>query len=50
MVLGLSFFSLGLCKKVLIVDIILFWVVLGFNNVEDLSFIEVWVGVLSYVF
>ena len=48
--LGLSLFSLGLCKKVLIADTISPWVALGFNNAEDLSFIEAWVGALSYAF
>ena len=50
MALGLSLFSLGLCKKVLIADTISPWVALGFNNAEDLSFIEAWVGALSYAF
>ena len=50
MALGLSLFSLGLCKKVLIADTISPWVALGFNNAEDLSFIEAWVGALIYGF
>nr|WP_293140808.1 hypothetical protein [Okeania sp. SIO3I5] len=47
MALGLSLFSLGLCKKVLIVDTILPWVALAFNNASEFSFIEAWVGALS---
>ncbi|NEO53250.1 MAG: MBOAT family protein [Okeania sp. SIO3B5] len=50
MALGLSLFSLGLCKKVLIADTISPWVALAFNNAADLSFIEAWVGALSYTF
>ncbi|MGD1704558.1 MBOAT family O-acyltransferase [Dapis sp. BLCC M229] len=50
MALGLSLFSLGLCKKVLIADTISPWVALAFNNASELSFIEAWVGALSYTF
>ncbi|MGB3511950.1 MAG: MBOAT family O-acyltransferase [Microcoleaceae cyanobacterium] len=50
MALGLSLFSLGLCKKVLIADTISPWVALTFNNASEVSFIEAWVGALSYTF
>ncbi len=50
MALGLSLFSLGLCKKVLIADTISPGVALAFNNAADLSFIEAWVGALNYTF
>lgn len=50
MALGLSLFSLGLCKKVLIADTISPWVALTFNNAAEVSFIEAWVGALSYTF
>ncbi|WP_375341281.1 MBOAT family O-acyltransferase [Okeania sp. SIO2C2] len=50
MALGLSLFSLGLCKKVLIADTISPWVVGALNNAYELSFIEAWVGALSYTF
>ncbi|NES04112.1 MAG: MBOAT family protein [Okeania sp. SIO2F4] len=50
MALGLSLFGLGLCKKVLIADTISPWVALAFNNASELSFLEAWVGALSYTF
>ncbi|MEQ9671580.1 MBOAT family O-acyltransferase [Coleofasciculus sp. G2-EDA-02] len=50
MALGLTMFSLGLSKKVLIADNISPWVAPVFNNPGDVSFIEAWVGALSYTF
>jgi alginate O-acetyltransferase complex protein AlgI len=47
---GLTLFSLGLSKKVLIADTISPWVATVFNNVDSLTFIEAWVGALSYTF
>ena len=47
---GLLLFSLGLCKKVLIADNLSPWVGPIFANAADVSFIEAWVGALSYTF
>ena len=47
---GITLFSLGLSKKVLIADNISPWVATAFNNINDLTFIEAWVGALSYTF
>jgi alginate O-acetyltransferase complex protein AlgI len=47
---GVTLFSLGLAKKVLIADNISPWVATAFNNIDDLTFIEAWVGALSYTF
>lgn len=46
--LGLTMFSLGLSKKVLIADSISPWVTPVFNNPEAVSFIEAWVGAITY--
>lgn len=46
--LGLSTFSLGLAKKVLIADNISPWVAPIFSNASSLTFIEAWVGALTY--
>ncbi|MBP0004272.1 MAG: MBOAT family protein [Cyanobacteria bacterium SBC] len=48
--LGLVLFSLGLSKKVLIADNIAPWISPIFNHAEIASFIESWVGALSYTF
>lgn len=48
--LGLSLFCLGLAKKVLIADNISPWVAGLFNHAGELTFIEAWVGALSYTF
>ncbi|MBE9125806.1 MULTISPECIES: MBOAT family O-acyltransferase [unclassified Coleofasciculus] len=50
MALGLTMFSLGLSKKVLIADNISPWVAPVFDNPDAVSFIEAWVGALSYTF
>ncbi len=47
---GLVLFSLGLAKKVLIADNISPWVAPVFNHALDVTFIEAWVGALSYTF
>lgn len=46
--LGLSFFCLGLSKKVLIADNISPWVAPVFDNAAAVSFLEAWVGAVSY--
>ena len=48
--LGLTLFSLGLAKKVLLADNLSPWVAPVFNHAEEVSFIEAWVGALSYTF
>lgn len=48
--LGLTMFSLGLAKKVLIADSLSPWVALVFQNADSVTFIEAWVGALSYTF
>jgi alginate O-acetyltransferase complex protein AlgI len=45
---GLLLFCLGLAKKVLIADNISPWVAPVFDNANDLTFIEAWMGALSY--
>ncbi len=47
---GLTLFSLGLSKKVLIADNISPWVATVFNHGSEVTFIEAWVGALSYTF
>lgn len=47
---GITLFSLGLSKKVLIADNISPWVATAFSNINDLTFFESWVGALSYTF
>jgi alginate O-acetyltransferase complex protein AlgI len=48
--LGLTIFSLGLAKKVLIADNLSPWVAPVFTHAQDVGFIEAWVGALSYSF
>ena len=48
--LGLTLFSLGLAKKVLIADNIAPWVTAVFSNADAVTFLEAWVGALSYTF
>ncbi|XWK90644.1 MAG: MBOAT family protein [Phormidium sp.] len=48
MAMGLAIFILGLAKKVLIGDNIASWVTPVFNNASQVTFIEAWVGALSY--
>ncbi|MBP0028549.1 MBOAT family protein [Roseofilum sp. Guam] len=47
---GLVLFSLGLCKKVLIADNLSPWVATVFDHPNEITFIESWVGVLSYTY
>ncbi|MBP0014261.1 MAG: MBOAT family protein [Roseofilum sp. SBFL] len=47
---GLTLFSLGLSKKVLIGDSLSPWVAIVFDNASDVTFIEAWIGVLAYTF
>ncbi len=47
---GLVLFGLGLAKKVLIADNLSPWVGPIFNHAGDVTFIEAWVGALSYTF
>ena len=47
---GATLFVLGLAKKVLIADTLSPWVATVFNNAEAVTFIEAWVGALSYTF
>ena len=46
--LGLTWFCLGLAKKVLIADNIAPWVTTAFSHARELNFLEAWVGALSY--
>lgn len=48
--LGITLFSMGLCKKVLIADNVSPWVGIVFNNAGEVTFIEAWVGALAYTF
>ncbi len=47
---GLIIFTLGLSKKVLIADRLSPWVQPIFDNPKDITFIEAWVGALSYTY
>lgn len=50
MAVGISMFSIGLFKKVVIADALAPWVKLAFDNADQLSFIEAWCGALAYTF
>lgn len=50
MAVGISMFSIGLFKKVVIADTLAPWVKLAFDNADQLSFIEAWCGALAYTF
>lgn len=47
---GCVLFSLGLCKKVLIADRLSPWVAPVFDHASEVTFLEAWVGVLSYTY
>jgi len=47
---GLIFFVIGLAKKVLIADSLSPWVAAVFDNAGVVTFLEAWVGALSYTF
>lgn len=46
--LGLTLFILGLSKKILIADNLSPWVASVFGNAEQVTFMEAWIGSLSY--
>ncbi|MDJ0659222.1 MAG: MBOAT family protein [Crocosphaera sp.] len=46
--LGLIFFTIGLSKKVIIADTLSPWVATIFNHTSSLTFLEAWVGAISY--
>lgn len=46
--IGLSFFIIGLFKKVIIADKIAPWVNEVFNNTASITFLEGWIGALGY--
>lgn len=48
--MGLTLFTLGLFKKVVIADTLSPWAGGVFNNPGDVGFVEAWIGVLSYTF
>ncbi|MBR2179460.1 MAG: MBOAT family protein [Selenomonadaceae bacterium] len=48
--MGLTLFSIGLFKKQVIADKLSPWVGKAFENVDSLSFIEAWIGAISYTF
>ena len=48
--LGLSVFSIGLFKKVVIADTFAIWAKSGFDQSTILTFVEAWVASLSYTF
>jgi len=47
---GLFIFSIGLFKKVVLADTFAKWSTQGFNQSQDLSFIDGWVTALSFIF
>ncbi|MCT7982831.1 MBOAT family protein [Laspinema sp. A4] len=47
---GLTLFILGLSKKMLIADNLSPWVAQVFNNADSVTFLEAWIGALSYTF
>ncbi|MBF0540484.1 MAG: MBOAT family protein [Nitrospirae bacterium] len=48
--LGLTLFSIGLFKKVIIADTLAVWASNGFDKAEVLNFFEAWVTSISYTF
>ncbi len=48
--LGLTLFILGLSKKMLIADNLSPWVAQVFNHADSVTFLEAWIGALSYTF
>ena len=48
MAMGVTLFTLGLAKKVLIADNLSPWVAPVFDHASDVGFLEAWVGALSY--
>ena len=50
MAIGITWFTLGLAKKVLIADQLSPWVDVVFSHADRVSFIEAWIGAFSYTF
>lgn len=50
MALGLTLFIIGLSKKVLIADNLSPWVAQVFDRPDPVTFLEAWIGALSYTF
>lgn len=48
--LGLTIFSLGLFKKVVIADKLALWANSVFSHTATLTFLEAWIGAVSYTF
>ena len=48
--LGITMFSIGLFKKIFVADNLAIWVEAVFANAEHATFIEAWIGALSYTF
>lgn len=48
--LGLTIFIMGLFKKVVIADSLSPWVNDVFNHIDSVTFLEAWIGSLSYTF
>ena len=46
--LGFIFFTIGLSKKLIIADTLSPWVATIFHNTSSLTFLEAWVGAISY--
>jgi alginate O-acetyltransferase complex protein AlgI len=50
MAYGLTLFCLGLAKKVLIADYISPWIAPVFNHASEVTFLEAWLGAITYTF
>lgn len=48
--MGISIFAMGLFKKVAIADKLAIWANAAFSHTESLTFLEAWIGALSYTF
>jgi alginate O-acetyltransferase complex protein AlgI len=48
MATGISMFSIGLFKKVMIADTLAPWVKVVFENADKVTFVEAWAGALGY--
>lgn len=48
--MGISLFTMGLFKKVIIADMLSPWVKDAFTNADKLTFLEAWIGALAYTF
>jgi alginate O-acetyltransferase complex protein AlgI len=48
--IGLSIFAMGLFKKVAIADNLAIWANSIFSHTESLTFLEAWIGAISYTF